>query len=346
MDVRGWVSAVFACAAAAIALVAITLTTNVDPVAAATGPATGSDTATDRTHHGEAKLGLHLPERLPVGTDVRFSMQLVGGDADELRLGDTRVRIELHLELVPEARGWIHLEPARGLVPLAELHLWRPALSVSEQAPCGVMPGQLTAHLRTVEEQPRTFEVERLLPPVSCERDVPPAPASIHDTSGCDAIDPDRPIAAVSIEPRACAPQPRRSPSPSGSDDEDDEEATDEEDADDADEEETDEDADEDSSNERVRDDDGSDDASDENQDRDRDREEDRDARDQDRSSGSDDGDRDGGSDDGDDGDDGDSGSSGAGDDGDEDDAASRSSSTDDGEDEDDAGGEDEDTEE
>jgi hypothetical protein len=177
---------------------------------------------------------IELPAVLQAGATTNLVVGLIGIDADTPRGTQPMVQVELALELVPAARGWIQLPRARHLLAAEDLQRRSFALQVAPAAPCGTIPGRITVTVTAADGQGHTGQVRRLLPPIACDQLPPAAPASLHAPAGsCSDFDDDRPLAAAVVEPAGCGEPVRRPAQPSDTrpperPDEDEDEATDE----------------------------------------------------------------------------------------------------------------------
>ena len=160
---------------------------------------------------------IDLPTQLQAGATTNVTVQLLGFDHDRTGGSPSMVQVDLELELVGAARGWVRIPRDRHLVAPGDLPHRSFALQVAPAAPCGIVPGRLTVTVTAADGTEGSGDVRQLLPPIACDQLPPIAPASLHAPAGsCADFNDERPLAAAVVEPPGCnvpvrprAPRPR-----------------------------------------------------------------------------------------------------------------------------------------
>lgn len=146
-----------------------------------TGPAADATTepAEDTDERSELQVAVRGPRRLvprhPAPLEVRVSDH--GG---ALRLAGRRLLLTFDLELDPEARGWVMVDPGRLLVRADALGEQRIELRGFGELPCGEQVGTLHVTARELVEDGRTATAELTVPGQACDQPVPAAPDTVH----------------------------------------------------------------------------------------------------------------------------------------------------------------------
>lgn len=116
-----------------------------------------------------------LPGR-PAPLEVRVTTSAATLGADQRRL-----LLHLDLDLAPDARGWLVVDPPRLLTSPAELAGEQVTLTGLDGLPCGTSPGTLTVTARELVTDGREGSVDYELPGLACpDDDLPEAPESLY----------------------------------------------------------------------------------------------------------------------------------------------------------------------
>lgn len=134
---------------------------------------------------GDAGLQVALrgPRHLVPGYASPLEVRVTERGGGPLALDARRLQLTFDLDLVPEARGWVVVTPARLLVAPAELASQRIALLGFGGVPCTEELdelGILTVTARELVQDGRTATAELIVPGAACELDVPEAPETVN----------------------------------------------------------------------------------------------------------------------------------------------------------------------